>query len=89
MSTIAQKQTTVNTTLVLIEIAGKGGGKFYSPRYYGVAEIAEGSIYTKSDAKNVIKVHNWFEYNYYAGKGANSTKAKQEKKAQALFDSIN
>ncbi len=89
MSSITQKQTTANTKLVLVEVSSHGGGRFYSPCYFKVVEIADGSTYTKSDAKNVLKVHGWFKYNRYAGKGPNSTKAKQEKEAQALFDSIN
>lgn len=89
MTTLAQKQTTANTTLVLVDVAGAGSGNFYSPQFFKVVEIEDGSTYTKSNAKNVLKVHGLFKYNRYAGKGANSTKALQEKEAQALFDSIN
>lgn len=67
-----RKQNAAGNDVVVVEVGGAGGGKFYQPNYIRVAEIEPGSEYTKINAKNVITDIAEYEFNHYAGRGPDS-----------------
>lgn len=68
----ARKQNEAGNDVVIVEVSGAGGGKYYSPSHIRVAEIEHGTEYTKINSSNVKKDIGEYEFNHFAGRGVDS-----------------
>lgn len=67
----AQKQLVSGNHLLLIEVAGRGGGDFYRPKHLKLIELSNAD-YKSSSAKNVVDVHSEMEFNGSSTRGPRS-----------------
>ena len=82
----ARKQNQAGNDVVIVEVSGEGGGKFYSPSHIRVAEIEHDSAYTKINANNVKSDLAEYEFNHYAGRGPDSNYQRCLDEAQKDFE---
>lgn len=88
MATIhAEKNLENGNHLVLVEVAGSGGGRFYSPGYLKLVEL-DSKEYRASNSKNVRKVHAEREFNAFSTQGPRSRFGKQLVLLTEKFDQL-
>lgn len=67
-----RKHNAAGNDVVIVEVEGTGGGRFYMPKIIRVAEIEHGTPFTKINGQNVINDISEYEFNKCGGVGENS-----------------